>query len=115
MANRIASAATAPQARVSSTSSLPSPLSTARNLKAGIVDAELHRETLATLDSALEGLEVGDTVDEVLRGRLQTVCDTLEDILGRLGRSERGVEGAFFGRGPSAQGSGPSCLEDAPS
>ena len=47
-------------------------------------------ETLATLDSALEGLEVGDTVDEALRGRLQTVRDTLEDV---LERSERGVEG----------------------
>src|ERR671917_38705 len=48
-------------------------------------------ETLATLDSALEGLEVGDTVDEALRGRLQEVRDTLGDI---LERSERGVEGA---------------------
>ncbi len=48
-------------------------------------------ESLATLDSALEGLEVGDTVDEVLRGRLQEVRDTLDDI---LERSERGVEGA---------------------
>jgi hypothetical protein len=48
-------------------------------------------ETLATLDSALEGLEVGDTVDEVLRGRLQEVRDTLDDI---LERSEREVEGA---------------------
>ena len=48
-------------------------------------------ETLSTLDSALEGLEVGDTVDEVLRSRLQEVRDTLEDI---LERSEREVEGA---------------------
>ena len=48
-------------------------------------------ETLATLDSALEGLEVGDTVDEVLRGRLQEVRDSLDNI---LERSERGVEGA---------------------
>src|SRR5215212_4478797 len=58
-------------------------------------------ETLATLDSALEGLEVGDTVDEVLRGRLQEVRDTLEDI---LERSERGVEGAAqttLGEGPA--------------
>jgi hypothetical protein len=47
--------------------------------------------TLATLDSALEGLEVGDTVDEALRGRLQEVRDTLEDI---LERPERGAEGA---------------------
>jgi hypothetical protein len=38
-------------------------------------------ETLATLDSALEGLEVGDTVDEVLRGRLEEVRATLEEIL----------------------------------
>jgi hypothetical protein len=58
-------------------------------------------ETLATLDSALEGLEVGDTVDEVLRERLQTVHDTLEDI---LERSERGVEGVAqraLGEGPA--------------
>jgi hypothetical protein len=48
-------------------------------------------ESLATLDSALEGLEVGDTVDEVLRGRLQEVRNSLEEI---LERSERGVEGA---------------------
>ena len=47
--------------------------------------------TLSTLDSALEGLEVGDTVDEALRGRLQEVRNTLDDI---LERSERGVEGA---------------------
>src|SRR5215208_1525279 len=48
-------------------------------------------ETLATLDSVLEGLEVGDTVDEELRGRLQEVRDALEDV---LERSEREVEGA---------------------
>src|SRR5829696_7537896 len=52
---------------------------------------EALEETLGTLDSALEGLEVGDTVDEVLRSRLQEVRDTLEDI---LERSEREVEGA---------------------
>jgi hypothetical protein len=58
-------------------------------------------ESLATLDSALEGLEVGDTVDEVLRGRLQEVRDTLDDV---LERSERGVEGAAqdaLGEGPT--------------
>jgi hypothetical protein len=48
-------------------------------------------ETLATLDSVLEGLEVGDTVDEALKGRLQEVRDALEDI---LERTEREVEGA---------------------
>ena len=57
--------------------------------------------TLATLDEVLGGLEVGDTVDEVLRGRLQEVRDTLEDI---LERSERGAEGAAqaaLGEGPA--------------
>jgi len=48
-------------------------------------------ETLATLDSVLEGLEVGEPVDETLRGRLQEVRDALEDV---LERSEREVEGA---------------------
>jgi len=58
-------------------------------------------ETLATLDDVLGGLEVGDTVDEAFRGRLQEVRDTLEDI---LERSERGAEGAAqaaLGEGPS--------------
>src|ERR671917_1930077 len=57
-------------------------------------------ETLATLDDVLGGLEVGDTVDEALRGRLQEVRDTLEDI---LERSEGGAEGAAqaaLGEGP---------------
>ena len=48
-------------------------------------------ETLANLDSVLEGLEVGDTVDETLRGRLEEVRSNLEEI---LERSERGAEGA---------------------
>ncbi len=40
-------------------------------------------ETLTTLNEVLEGLEVGDTVDEVLRGRLEEVRSTLEEILER--------------------------------
>src|SRR5215217_1650020 len=57
-------------------------------------------ETLGTLEAVLEGLEVGDTVDEVLKERLEEVRDTLEEI---LERSERGVEGAaqrVLGEGP---------------
>jgi hypothetical protein len=46
---------------------------------------------LTTLNEVLEGLEVGDTVDEALRGRLEEVRSTLEEV---LERSERGVEGA---------------------
>jgi exonuclease VII small subunit len=61
---------------------------------------ESLEETLANLDSVLEGLEVGDTVDEVLRGRLEEVRAALEEV---LERSERGVEGAAqrtLGEGP---------------
>jgi hypothetical protein len=47
--------------------------------------------TLGTLDSALEGLEVGDTVDEALLGRLGEVRAALEDV---LERTEGAVEGA---------------------
>ena len=57
-------------------------------------------ETLGTLGAVLEGLEVGDTVDVVLKERLEEVRDTLEEI---LERSERGVEGAaqrVLGEGP---------------
>src|SRR5215211_3356575 len=57
-------------------------------------------ETLGTLGAVLEGLEVGDTVDVVLKERLEEVRATLEDI---LERSERGVEGAaqrVLGEGP---------------
>src|SRR5215218_4881904 len=47
--------------------------------------------TLGTLDSALEGLEVGDTVDEELLGSLGEVRTALEDV---LERSEGAVEEA---------------------
>src|SRR5215217_2904408 len=70
----------------------------ARSLS-GLVRERLG-ETLATLGVVLEGLEVGDTVDEVLKERLEEVRATLEEI---LERSERGVEGAaqrVLGEGP---------------
>ena len=38
-------------------------------------------ETLGTLNEVLEGLEVGETVDEALRGSLEQVRSTLEEIL----------------------------------
>jgi hypothetical protein len=53
-------------------------------------------ETLGTLNEVLEGLEVGETVDEVLRGRLEEVRATLEEILDRQqqggGRSSEALE-----------------------
>ena len=48
------------------------------------------QETLGTLDSALEGLEVGETVEEALLERLGEVRSALEDV---LERTERAVEG----------------------
>jgi hypothetical protein len=57
-------------------------------------------ETLATLTEVLEGLEMGDTVDEALRGRLEEVRAALEEV---LERPERGVEGTTrrgLGEGP---------------
>jgi exonuclease VII small subunit len=47
--------------------------------------------SVATLDSALEGLEVGDTVDEALRGRLEEVRTSLQDVLERANREAEGV------------------------
>jgi hypothetical protein len=65
---------------------------------------ESLQETLGTLDSALEGLEVGDTVDEALVGRLGEVRSALEDV---LERTESGVEGAAprgaLGEGPAGE------------
>ena len=72
----------------------------ARSLS-GLVRESLG-ETLATLGGVLEGLEVGDTVDEVLKERLEEVRATLEEI---LERSDRGVEGAGqrgLGEGPAS-------------
>src|SRR5829696_7767609 len=68
-------------------------------------------ETLATLGAVLEGLEVGDTVDEVLKERLEEVRATLEEI---LERSEREVEGAaqrVLGEGPASD-TAPSAQEE---
>jgi hypothetical protein len=57
--------------------------------------------TLGTLDSALEGLQVGDTVDETLLGSLGEVRTALEDV---LDRSDRAVEDAT----PTALDEGPA-------
>src|SRR5919107_1005627 len=62
---------------------------------------ESLEETLSTLDSALEGLEVGDTVDEALRGRLEEVRASLQDVLERADREVEGVtRGGALGEGP---------------
>ena len=55
--------------------------------------------TLSTLDSALEGLEVGETVDEALLGTLGEVRSALEDVLERSGRAVEGATQTELGEG----------------
>jgi pyruvate/2-oxoglutarate dehydrogenase complex dihydrolipoamide acyltransferase (E2) component len=57
-------------------------------------------ETLGTLNELLEGLELGDTVDEALRGRLEEIRANLEEILERQ-------EGEGRTRGALGEGGGP--------
>jgi hypothetical protein len=56
--------------------------------------------TLSTLDSALEGLEVGETVEEALLERLGEVRSALEDVLERTERAV-GVAQEALGEGQS--------------
>ena len=61
---------------------------------------ETLEETLGTLDSALEGLDVGETVDEALLGRLGEVRSALEDVLERSeGAVEEGAARTALGEG----------------
>ncbi len=64
-------------------------------------------EALTTLNEVLEGLEVGDTVDEALKERLEGTRATLEEILERQqggGRSSGALEeGSLSDTGSSAQ------------
>jgi hypothetical protein len=59
-------------------------------------------EAQATLEEVLEGLQVGDTVDEALRGRLDEVRTAIADL---LERSEIGGGGEAAARRALAGGS----------
>jgi hypothetical protein len=61
--------------------------------------------TLSTLDSVLEGLEVGDTVDEALLERLGEVRSALEDVLERSDRAVGAAQEAL-GEGQLGEGQG---------
>src|ERR671916_2516736 len=58
---------------------------------------------LGALENVLEDLEVGGTVDEALRGGLEEVRDTLQDVLSQAGGQTQAAGGA----GPALPG-GPS-------
>jgi hypothetical protein len=64
---------------------------------------ESLEETLGTLDSALEGLQVGDTVDEALLGRLGDVRTALEDVLERTDRAVEEATQTALGEGPAGE------------
>ena len=59
--------------------------------------------TLGTLDSALEGLEVGDTVDEALLGTLGEVRTALEDVLERTEGAVEEATQTALGEGPAGE------------
>jgi hypothetical protein len=48
---------------------------------------------LGALESVLEDLEVGGTVDELLKGRLEEVRDALQEVLDRVGDQAQGAGG----------------------
>jgi hypothetical protein len=58
---------------------------------------------LGALESVLGELEVGGTVDELLKGRLEEVRDTLQDILSQVGEQAQGAAG--LPEGPSSSSS----------
>src|SRR5918993_3001706 len=64
---------------------------------------ETLEETLGTLDSALEGLEVGDTVDEALLGSLGEVRTALEDVLERTEGAVEEATQTALGEGPAGE------------
>jgi hypothetical protein len=61
-------------------------------------------DALGTLEGLLEGLEVGETVDELLKGRLEDVRDTLQEILSQAGgQVEEGASRQELPEGPTAE------------
>jgi hypothetical protein len=59
-------------------------------------------DALGTLENVLGGLEVGDTVDELLKGRLEDARDTLQEVLDQAGTRAQEVGGGPGG-GPTAE------------
>jgi exonuclease VII small subunit len=47
-------------------------------------------DALGTLEDAIEGLEVGGTVDELLKGKLEAVRATLQEVLSQAGEQVEG-------------------------
>jgi pyruvate/2-oxoglutarate dehydrogenase complex dihydrolipoamide acyltransferase (E2) component len=60
---------------------------------------EALRDASSALDNVLEGLDVGDTVDEVLKGRLEDISSGLEGALERQGGGATQAAGQLAGEG----------------
>src|SRR5215210_1951126 len=61
-------------------------------------------DALGTLEGALEDLEVGGTVDELLKGRLEDVRDILQEVLSQAGeQAEGGTTRRGLPEGPTAE------------
>jgi hypothetical protein len=71
-------------------------------------------DALGTLENVLGSLNVGDTVDELLKGRLEDARDTLQEVLDQAGDQAQEEEvGGGMGGGPQA-GSLPSAAGEPP-
>ena len=70
-------------------------------------------DALGTLENVLGGLEVGDTVDELLKGRLEDARDTLQEVLDQAGTRAQEVGGGPGG-GPTAESLPSSAGEPPP-
>ena len=64
---------------------------------------------LGAVENVLEDLDVGATVDELLKGRLEEVRDTLQDVLNQVGeQAQLGGEGTRQGLSEGPPSSAPS-------
>jgi hypothetical protein len=69
---------------------------------------------LGTLENVLGSLEVGDTVDELLKGRLEDARDTLKELLEQAGDQAQEVVGGPGGGGEAQGGSLASSAGEPP-
>src|SRR5215203_1071049 len=58
-------------------------------------------DALGTLDNVLGSLDVGDTVDELLKGRLEDARDTLQEVLDQAGTQAQEAVGGSWGGLPA--------------
>ena len=70
-------------------------------------------DALGTLENVLGSLNVGDTVDELLKGRLEDARDTLQKVLDQAGDQAQGEVVGGSGEGPPA-GTLPSAAGEPP-